>query len=212
MSKIDQSRYEQLAVSLSQSFYEGSSGVMATRFEQPAGQPNESGKSVDKQNLEAARKMAEENERLKQAAEKLKQFVQQNGLSDKVMVELNERGVQITLRDVAIYDTGSAELKQDATRVLMGIAPFLQNLPNKISVEGHTDNVPIHTAQFRSNFELSTERAVNVLHFFQEHNVPGDKMSATGFGEYSSIGDNNSVEGRASNRRVNVIILRNPVK
>lgn len=212
MSKIDQSRYEQLAVSLSQSFYDGSSGVMATRFERPAGEPNESGKSVDKQNLEAARKMAEENERLQQAEAKLKQFVQQNGLGDKVLVELNERGVQITLRDVAIYDPGSADLKQDATRVLMGIAPFLQTLPNKISVEGHTDNLPIHNAQFRSNFELSTERAVNVLHFFQEHEVPGEKMSATGYGEYSPIADNNTADGRAANRRVNVIILRNPVK
>lgn len=211
MSKIDQTKYEQLAVSLNQSFYDGSSGVMKTRFEKSSGEPNESGKSVDKQVLEANQKMAEENQRLKNAEEKLNQYVKENGLSDKIMVELNAKGVQITLRDVALYDTGSATLKPQATRILGGISPFLKELTNKISIEGHTDNVPIQNAQFRSNFELSSERALNVLYFFQEHQVRPDRLSATGYGEYSPLAGNDTAEGRAANRRVNVIILRNPV-
>lgn len=145
------------------------------------------------------------------AEEKLKQYIQQNGLSDKVMVELNTKGVQITLRDVALYDTGSAVLKPDAKRVLAGIAPFLKALPNKISIEGHTDNVPIHNAQFRSNFDLSTARALNVLYYFQDQQVPPERMSATGYGEYAPVASNDTQEGRAANRRVNVIVLRNPI-
>lgn len=211
MSKIDQTKYEQLAVSLNQSFYNGSNGVMSTRYERPSGQPKESGKSVDQNTLEANRKMAEENERLKNAEEKLKQYIQQNGLSDKIMVELNAKGVQITLRDVALYDTGSATLKPDAKRVLAGIAPFLKALPNKISIEGHTDNVPIRNALFRSNFDLSSARALNVLYYFEEQQVAPERMSATGFGEYAPIASNDTAEGRSANRRVNVIILRNPV-
>lgn len=211
MSKIDETKYQQLAVSLSQSFYNGSTGVMSTKYERPSGQPNESGKSVDQQSLEANRKMAEENERLKNAEEKLKQYIQQNGLSDKVLVELNAKGVQITLRDIALYDTGSAVLRTDAKRVLAGIAPFLKRLPNKISIEGHTDNVPIHNAQFRSNFDLSSARALNVLYYFEEQQVAPERMSATGYGEYAPVASNDTEDGRAANRRVNVIILRNPV-
>lgn len=209
MSKIDITKYEQLAVSLNQSFYDGSSGVMKTKFEMSKGQPNESGKSVDQATLEANRKMQEENQRLKEVEEKLKQHVQQNGLNDKVLVELNQKGVQITLRDVALYDTGSAVLKPEAERILGGIAPFLKMLPNKITIEGHTDNVPIRNSQFRSNFDLSAVRALNVLYYFQGQAVKPELMSATGYGEYSPIASNDTPDGRAANRRVNVIILRN---
>jgi chemotaxis protein MotB len=211
MSKIDITKYEQLAVSLNQSFYDGSSGVMKTRFERTSGQPNESGKSVDKNTLEASERMAEENKRLKDAEEKLRHFIQQNGLSENVLVELNAKGVQVTLRDVALYDTGSAALKPEAEKILGGIAPFLKMLPNKISIEGHTDNVPIRNSQFRSNFDLSSARALNVLYYFQSQNVKPELMSATGYGEYVPVASNETPEGRAANRRVNVIILRNPV-
>lgn len=211
MSQIDTTKYERLAVSLNQSFYEGSSGVMQTKFERPAGQPNEAGKSVDKEVLEASEKMADENQRLKNAEQKLKQHVQQSGLGDNIMVELNEKGVQITLRDVALYDTGSAALKPEAEKILSGLAPFLKALPNQISIEGHTDNVPIHNSQFRSNFDLSTARALNVLYFLQSQEVNPERMSVIGYGEYSPVVSNNTPEGRAANRRVNIIILRNPV-
>ncbi|MFC4768321.1 flagellar motor protein MotB [Effusibacillus consociatus] len=209
MSKIDITKYEQLAVSLNQSFYNGSTGVMQTKFERPNGEPNESGKSIDKEILEASKKMAEENQRLKNAEEKLQQHIRQNGLSDKILVELNTKGVQITLRDVALYDTGSAALKPDAEKILGGLAPFLKELPNKISIEGHTDNIPIRNSQFRSNFDLSAERALNVLYYFQSQEVKPELMSATGYGEYVPVTGNDTPEGRAANRRVNVIILRN---
>ncbi|WP_018132061.1 flagellar motor protein MotB [Effusibacillus pohliae] len=212
MSKIDITRYEQLAISLNQSFYDGSTGVMRTKFEKSQGQPNEAGNSVDKQTLEASRKLAEETQRLKEAEQKLKQYIQQNNLGDKVMVELNERGVQITLRDVALYDTGSAVIKPEAERILDGIAPFLKALPNKISVEGHTDNVPIRNSQFRSNFDLSAARALNVLYYLQTREVKPDRLSATGYGEYMPVASNDTPEGRAANRRVNILILRSAVQ
>ncbi|GAX90821.1 flagellar motor protein MotB [Effusibacillus lacus] len=213
LSKIDVTRYEQLAISLNQSFYDGSTGVMRTKFEKSYGQPNESGQSVDKKVLEASQKMVEENQRLKDAEEKLKQHIQQNGLQDKVMVELTEqKGLQLTLRDVALFDTGSAVLKKDAEKILSGLAPFLKVMPNKISVEGHTDNIPIHNDQFRSNFDLSAARALNVLYYLQSEGIKSELLSATGFGEYQPVADNNTPEGRAANRRVNIIIMRNQIK
>ncbi|BCJ87918.1 flagellar motor protein MotB [Effusibacillus dendaii] len=209
LSKVDVTKYSQLAISLNQSFYDGSTGVIQTKYDRPQGQPNEKGQSVSQDVLEAGKKMAEENQRLQAAADKLKQYVQQNGLGDNVLVEMNGKGVQITLRDVALYDPGSAALKPQAEKVLGGIAPFLKELPNKISIEGHTDNVPIANGQFPSNFDLSAARALNVLHYLESKNIKPELMSAVGYGEYQPVASNDTAAGRAANRRVNIIILRN---
>lgn len=118
------------------------------------------------------------------------------------------RGTVITLPDSLLFDSGSAELKPQSKEILTKLAEKLKGMPNKISVEGHTDNVPIRSDKIRSNWELSTLRALSVVHFLIETGISPDRLSATGYGEYRNIADNNTAEGRAKNRRVEIVLLR----
>lgn len=118
------------------------------------------------------------------------------------------RGTVITLPDALLFDSGRAELKPQSKEVLAKLAEKLKGIPNRISVEGHTDNVPIRSETIRSNWELSTLRALSVVHFLIETGISPDRLSATGYGEYRNIADNSTPEGRAKNRRVEIVLLR----
>jgi chemotaxis protein MotB len=108
----------------------------------------------------------------------------------------------------ALFDSGKADLKSEAIRLLDKIAPVLKQSQRPIRVEGHTDNVPIHTKEFPSNWELSTARAVNVLRYLVEkHEIPPQIISAAGYGEYHPIVPNDTAQNRSRNRRVEIIIL-----
>jgi len=92
--------------------------------------------------------------------------------------------------------------------LLDNITEAIRKYSNSIRIEGHTDNVPIKTAQFPSNWELSTARATNIVHYLVDaHEFPPEKLSAIGYGEYRPIADNSSEEGRQKNRRVDVVVL-----
>jgi len=96
-----------------------------------------------------------------------------------------------------------------ALKILDEVAPILADIPNHIRVEGHTDDVPISTAQFPSNWELSTARATNVLQYLLEGEVVDpDQLTAAGYGEYRPVASNETEEGRAQNRRVDIVLLR----
>ena len=131
------------------------------------------------------------------------------GLSDKVTVELEERGVVFRLADTVLFDIGKDELRPEAREVLLKVGQLLSQLKNSIRVEGHTDNWPISTPRFPSNWELSTGRATSVVRFLiEEANMDPRQLQAAGYGEYHPIDDNDTAEGRQRNRRVDVIILR----
>lgn len=218
MSKVDAAKFQTLAMSLNQALYAsnqvqlqslGSDGLITQRGTEPNSNPNQvPNPPITQQDIDQLKKMQQETLQLQDTLKKLTEFVKNNGLQDKVQLTETSRGVQITLRDVALFNLGSATLNQDASRILGGIAPFLKVLPNAISVEGHTDNIPIRSAAFSSNWELSTARALNVLHYFESSGIPSQRMSATGLGEYRPIASNDTAEGRSANRRVNVILLR----
>ncbi|HLQ77926.1 MAG TPA: flagellar motor protein MotB [Terriglobia bacterium] len=124
-----------------------------------------------------------------------------------VSVKQDERGLTISLSEAGFFAAGSAVMQPKGADVLQQIVANLMPLPNPVRVEGHTDNTPIHTAQFPSNWELSTARATHVLQFLIESKIPPERMSAVGYGEYRPVASNNDVEGRATNRRVDVVIL-----
>lgn len=132
-----------------------------------------------------------------------------HGLETAFSLESVERGVVIHFTDRVLFDLGKAELKPEAREVLQLVAEELKAWPNHIRVEGHTDNLPIRTAPYRSNWELSTARATEVLHYLVEvGGLAPERMSATGYGEYRPIAPNDSDEGRARNRRVDIVLLR----
>ncbi len=110
--------------------------------------------------------------------------------------------------DSLFFNSGEASIRPEFIPVLNALGKSLERIPNLIRIEGHTDSVPIQTAKFPSNWELSTARATSVVRYFLANfNFHPKKLSATGFAEFRPIAPNSTPEGRALNRRVDVVIL-----
>lgn len=140
---------------------------------------------------------------------KLDKFAQDNGIQAKIISSIEERGLVISIQETILFASGSAEVTPHAREVLNKISVVLSPVPNYIRVEGHTDNIPIHTLQFQSNWELSVLRATNVLHILtKEGNIAHTRLSAAGYGEFRPIASNSKTSGRELNRRVDLVILR----
>ncbi len=131
-----------------------------------------------------------------------------NRFSDKVQLLLDDRGLVVRLAEIGFYDSGSSDLKQDGLKIVDLLAAALSNLENDIRVEGHTDNVPIKTSKYPSNWELSTARATTLIEYFVgKHGFDPNRMSASGCGEFRPLADNDTPEHRALNRRVDIIVM-----
>ena len=126
-----------------------------------------------------------------------------------VNLQLTREGLVVSLQEVGFFDSGSAVMKPDAMSVLSKIAGILSKTTQNIRVEGHTDNVPIHNAQFASNWELSTARATEVLDLLiTRFGFAPERLSAAGYAKYHPVASNTTPAGRARNRRVDVVVLR----
>lgn len=125
-----------------------------------------------------------------------------------INIKSDARGVVITFPDALLFSSGSAELKPEAYDALTRIAEKLKEIPGKVAIEGHTDNVPISSSIYKSNWELSAARASSVLHFLLQKGLNPDRFMIAGYGEYRPVASNDTEEGRAKNRRVELIILR----
>lgn len=130
------------------------------------------------------------------------------GRNEEVQTEVTERGLVVHVVESALFIPGVADLQPKAMEVLDLIYTRIKDAPNHIRVEGHTDDRPIRTIQFPSNWELSSARATEVVRYFIEnYNIPPGKISALGYGQYRPVEPNNSVENRARNRRVDIVLL-----
>jgi len=130
-----------------------------------------------------------------------------------VEVRPQERGLVISLKDSILFEPGRAELSTQAKQTLSHVIRELQASMGKdlrpIRVEGHTDNTPIQTSQFPSNWELSTARATSIVRYLlTSHQFPPDKLSAVGYAEFKPVDDNSTIEGKQKNRRVDIVVLR----
>jgi len=134
-----------------------------------------------------------------------------NEINDKeVTVQMMERGLVITFLAEVLFDSGKAILKEQALDRIDKVSQVLNTTVKDLNVgiEGHTDNVPIKYSKWKSNWELSSARAMSVLHYLvEEHDVSPSRLSSTGFGEYQPIASNETAQGRQQNRRVEVVIL-----
>lgn len=125
-----------------------------------------------------------------------------------VAIKMGRDGLVISLREAGFFDSASATPHPQAIPTLRQIAASLAGTPYDLRIEGHTDNVPIHTAQFDSNWELSTARAVSIARLLlQLHSIPADHLSAAGYAEYHPVDTNSTPAGRANNRRVDLVVL-----
>ena len=125
-----------------------------------------------------------------------------------VSLEMGRDGLVISLREAGFFESGSAMPKPEALPTLRQIAAKLGPTPYNLRIEGHTDNVPIHNAQFDSNWELSTARATHIARLFLEIKaIPADRLSAAGYAEFHPVATNDTAEGRAENRRVDLVVM-----
>jgi chemotaxis protein MotB len=133
--------------------------------------------------------------------------------AENISVLSDERGIVIRVLDKAFFDEGKAELKEGAKNALDKIVPIIKDVENHIRIEGHTDNVPINTSEFKSNWELSVRRATEVVRYFiEKRGLPPERISATGYAEYRPISQNNSPKNRALNRRIEIIVAKSKEK
>lgn len=125
-----------------------------------------------------------------------------------VALRLGRDGLTISLREAGFYDSGSAVPHASSQATLDKIAATLAAEPYDLRIEGHTDNVPIHTVQFASNWELSTARATEMTKILiVEHGIAPGRLSAAGYAQYHPVASNETAEGRGENRRVDIIVL-----
>jgi len=146
--------------------------------------------------------------RLQRIKSQLASLIEEENLSACVSVKSEERGIVVSFQDPVLFALGSAELTPKAKEILHKVGSMLLDIPNYIRVEGHTDDLPIHTARYPSNWELSVARATSVVQeLIHSLNFPPERLSAIGYGEYRPRVPNTSAENRQLNRRVNIVIL-----
>ena len=139
--------------------------------------------------------------------DEIKEFIEKQGIEEQVQVSTTENGIAIRILETIMFDLGKAELKSTAYPVLNKIAELIRSWPNRVRIEGHTDDLPIKTAEFRSNWDLSADRALNVIYYFK--NVVGidvKKMVCQGHGENNPVVPNDSDQNRVKNRRVEIFM------
>ena len=127
---------------------------------------------------------------------------------NEVALHMEADGLVVSLREIGFFDSGSAAIKPGAEAALTRIAKILQAHPYAVCIEGHTDNIPIHTSQFSSNWELSTARATGLVRILvEQHSISADRLSASGYAEFHPAASNDTAKGRQLNRRVDLVIL-----
>jgi chemotaxis protein MotB len=144
---------------------------------------------------------------LEGVAEKVRELLASAIRKGDVRVRMTQLGVVIDIHDTVLFASGQAELTLQAQELLNQIAGVLQGVAYPIQVNGFTDDRPINTAQFSSNWALSSARAVSVVEMFIAQGVKPDQLVAAGYGQYHPVESNDTVKGRAANRRVSVVIV-----
>ena len=125
-----------------------------------------------------------------------------------IQVTRTEQGIRLSFADQILFDFGKADIRPAGHALLNHVAGAIQKVPDAVRVEGHTDNIPISTARFPSNWELSVARAVNVVKYFVEFgHIAPSRLSAVGYGESRPLVDNDTPANRMKNRRVEILLL-----
>ncbi len=142
-------------------------------------------------------------------SEELSKLIVENHYSNSIQLEENERGITLHILDDILFPPGRAEINEASRQVLGRLAKVLRTIPNDIRIEGHTDNVPISTEKYPSNWHLSVDRALSTAYYFiNQEKISPDKVSIVGYSEYRPIAPNNTPQSRAKNRRVDLVILK----
>jgi chemotaxis protein MotB len=209
MSKTDSAKFTQLAQTLESVFSGGNWGVFDSYIKAGSNQQFNQGRGLLTSDDRYPLVKTKPPERHKKVYHQVVTMLQPYIKADRVRVASNEQGITISLSSDLFFDPGSAVLIQENTAVLDTVSALLAKLPNNVRIEGHTDDQPLQleNTRFQSNWELSSQRAINVLEYFEKKGVTSKNMSAVSFGSTRPIESNAIPEGRAYNRRVDVVIV-----
>jgi chemotaxis protein MotB len=161
----------------------------------------------ENEQLKRAREMLERRTRaFRELAEKLKSMIESKALS----VSMRKGRLIVQMSDKVLFDPGKSDLKPEGQKALELIGGILKTIPDRdFLIAGHTDNRPVKTARFKSNWDLSVARALEVVKFLQGQGVNPGHLGAAGYSEFDAVGDNATDGGRAQNRRIEIILMPN---
>ncbi|KAB7705397.1 flagellar motor protein MotB [Bacillus aerolatus] len=204
MSSVDAKKFQLVSQAFNSAF-DGGTGVM----NYPEVVPPESTSESSPENKELSELGKQDKEELTEMQQKINQYIKENDLQSKVETVLSGEGLLLRIRDNVLFDSGVSEIREDDKKAAREISRLLEmNVPRTIIISGHTDNMPIKTAEFESNWELSAMRAVNFMKVMLENPKLDPRLfSAKGYGEYQPIASNETEKGRAKNRRVEILVL-----
>lgn len=207
LSSINTSKYKALAESIRASF---------TFEPTPANLPKPQSTSMgvapvqivaQKPDLAAAEEMHRQRETMKEIASSVQEALQSLAKEGKVKVTELAQGISIEINASILFDTAKADLHKESIEALSAVAKVLAPYDHQVQIEGHTDNLPIRSAVFPSNWELSAARAGSVIRLFESNGVAGSRMVAVGYADKRPIAPNETEADRAHNRRVNIMVL-----
>ncbi|HEU0187071.1 MAG TPA: flagellar motor protein MotD [Gallionellaceae bacterium] len=207
ISSVNEGKYQVLSVALNAAF----KAPVTARPEmviQPVNEQEALLKSlVDRRNARMAEQLRKQQEQMQNLVNNLTQVMSGMVKSGQVNVSQSNRGVVLDINASVLFEPGEARLQAAAQHTLAAVAQILVPGEQPIEVEGHTDDVPIFTPQFPSNWELSSARASSVVRLFIEQGLTPSRLTAVGKASYQPIASNDTADGRARNRRVTVTIL-----
>lgn len=146
---------------------------------------------------------------LKMLAQDLQQAADNKGIGGSIDIAKMYNTLRIRLGSNVVFEQGKLEVSEEAREILEPVVALVRDIPYLVSIEGHTDNVPVYSEEYDSNWELSSARALAVLHYFVQNGVEATRMTAVACGENNPIADNKTPEGRMENRRVELLIRVN---
>jgi chemotaxis protein MotB len=205
VAQVDRKKIVELAESIQQAFgnpQTPSANRAPVILQVPGGEPAKILTEIQPPpNSDANRDLTDLRKELEQAlAEQIAQ--------GEVSIRNSPEGLVISLQEAGFFESGSAEIRSTSQPVFGRIAAMLSARGCQVRIEGHTDNVPIHNPQFDSNWELSTSRATEVVRqFITQYQFSPELLSAAGYAQYHPVANNDTAEGRAKNRRVDVVIV-----
>ena len=214
-SQVDQKKFEQMAQAFNSAFQGNPSIFESVRSvpQQTESQPQTIDKvpsALSSLGNERASNFQQETAQLLEVKRKIDKYIEENNLTGGFGTMLTDDGLLVRIKDSALFESGRADMVPASREYGTAIAKMLATLPQKVVVSGHTDNVPINTAEFPTNWDLSSKRALNFMKYLlsQEQSLQPARFSAIGHGEYRPAAANTTPEGRAQNRRVEVLIAR----
>ena len=223
MATIDKQKFQQVASSLSAAFmnksskelYDFKDGTDVYSITENINLQNilnegedayEYGKG-DGDEIDAKNEMSMEAEKLNEFVQKVEELILDMELGEHVKIIDEKTYITLRINSVILFDLGKADIKQSGVETLGKIGELLRDLDREAAIQGHTDNLPINTLLFPTNWELSTKRATNVVLFLVSNsNVDPTKLTATGNGEFRPIAPNDTTQNRQKNRRIDIVI------